>query len=157
MDEHDGREPDKGKVKSGPGATGHRHAPTNGECIRTLLVDDRPAFLDLAARFFDAHPEVKIVGRATSGREALTQVKHLHPDLVLMDIAMPGMNGFEATSRIKAQDNPPRIIILTLHDLPAYRLMSKTVGADGFVTKTEFGMPLLRLIEELFNGHHNQN
>jgi DNA-binding NarL/FixJ family response regulator len=118
--------------------------------IRLLLVDDRPLFLELEATFFIAHPRIVIVGRASSGIEAVDQTARLYPDLVLMDLSMPGMNGLEATSRIKKQPNPPRIIILTMHDLPAYRDISRVAGADGFVTKADFGLPLLRMIDELF-------
>ena len=124
-------------------------APLNGK-IRLLLVDDRPLFLELEASFFTAHPRIVIVGKASSGTEAVAQTAQLYPDLVLMDLSMPGMNGLEATSQIKKQPNPPRIIILTMHDLPAYRDISRVAGADGFVPKADFGLPLLRMIDELF-------
>lgn len=117
---------------------------------RVLLVDDNAGFLKTASRFLAAHPEVEIVGRAFSGREALGLVTHLHPDLVLMDLAMPEMGGLEATREIKAQPGAPRVVILTLHDNREYRAAAKAVGADGFISKSEFGAQLLALILAMF-------
>ena len=118
--------------------------------IRVLLVDDNAEFLQSAARFLSVDPRIVIVGCARSGREALDQVALLHPDLVLMDMAMPGMNGLKATRRIKAQPDAPHVIILTLYDNAEYRTAAEAMGADGFVPKWEFGTKLLSLIHTLF-------
>jgi DNA-binding NarL/FixJ family response regulator len=118
--------------------------------IHILLVDDNPGFIKVAARFLSAEPRIKIVGQALSSHDALEQVALLHPDLVLMDVAMPEMSGLEATRHIKLQPGAPRVVILTLHDYPAYRAEARAVGADGFITKSEFGKQLLPLIYELF-------
>lgn len=133
--------------------------------VRILLVDDSLAFLKSAARFLSEEetrlkgsPEVapatslsklKIVGWALSGREALEQIPQLYPDLVLMDLAMPEMNGLEATRCIKTQPNAPYVIILTLNDSAEYRAAAETVGADGLISKSEFGTALLPLIYSL--------
>ncbi len=84
--------------------------------LRILLVDDNAQFLEVAARTLATVPAIEIVGRALSGRDALEQVTQLQPDLVLMDVAMPNMNGLEATRHIKAQPGAPRVVMLTLHD-----------------------------------------
>jgi DNA-binding NarL/FixJ family response regulator len=118
--------------------------------VRTLLVDDSLAFLESAARFLHDNDRIEIVGRAFSGREAVEQVTQLRPDLVLMDLAMPDMNGLEATTLIKPQPNAPYIVILTLSDSKEYRVAATAAGADGFVTKSDFGVALLPLIESLF-------
>lgn len=117
--------------------------------LRILLVDDNRRFLEAVRRFL-TRESFEIVGQALSGVAALEQVAHLHPDLVLMDMAMPQMDGLEATRRIKARPNPPRIIMLTLHDNPAYATEAKAVGADGFVAKSEFGTQLLPVIRTIF-------
>ena len=122
----------------------------NSSEIRVLLVDDSAGFLEMESRYLAGRPEFRVVGSATSGEGALTQVTALQPDLVLMDLTMPGMNGLQATFQIKKQPNAPRIIIVTLHDQPAYREMSVDVGADGFITKDNFGEPLILLIHGLF-------
>jgi DNA-binding NarL/FixJ family response regulator len=117
---------------------------------RVLLVDDSPEFLESASHFLNADPQIEIVGRAHSGRGALEKVPVLKPDLVLMDLSMPEMNGLDATRAIKAHANGPRVIILTLHDNPEYRAAAAAVRADGFITKTELYLQLLPLIHQLF-------
>ncbi|MEM2126059.1 MAG: response regulator transcription factor [Candidatus Methanosuratincola sp.] len=120
------------------------------QLIRTLLVDDSPEFLDAAERFLSSDPNIEIVGSALSGKEAIEQIAALNPDLVLMDLAMPGINGLETTRRIKAEPEAPRVIILTLHDNPEYRAASESVNADGFVAKSDFGVELIPLIRLIF-------
>jgi DNA-binding NarL/FixJ family response regulator len=120
------------------------------ELIRTLLVDDSLEFLEASQRFIASDPEIEIVGTATSGKEAIQKVIQLQPDLVLMDITMPGLNGLEATRKIKALSDPPQVIILTLYDHPEYQAASEAVRADGFVSKSDFGSGLLKTIHQLF-------
>jgi len=117
--------------------------------LRILLVDDSLQFLEVAARTLATVPAIEIVGRAFSGRDALEQVTQLQPDLVLMDVAMPNMNGLEATRHIKAQVDAPQVVILTLHDSPEYRAAAEAVGADHFVSKAEFNAQVLPLIHTL--------
>lgn len=118
--------------------------------VRTYLVDDSPDFLDAAIRFLSSDPQIDIVGSALSGQDALAQIPILHPDLVLVDLAMPGLNGLDTTSRIKELPDAPRVILFTLHDNPEYRKASESVHADGFVPKSEFGVQLLPLVYSLF-------
>jgi DNA-binding NarL/FixJ family response regulator len=118
--------------------------------LRILLVDDSPIFLESATRFLAMDARLEIVGQVLSGGEALEQVPRLCPDLVLMDLAMPGINGLEATRQIKAQPSAPHVVILTLNDSNEYRAAAEAVGADGFVTKSEIGTALLPLIHSLF-------
>lgn len=118
--------------------------------LRTLLVDDSPKFVEAAANFLSGQPDLEIVGRANSGQDALRMVQESSPDLVLMDLSMPQMDGFEATKKIKAGANPPAVIILTFYDYPEYRDKSKSAGADGFVSKADFGTELLPMIQALF-------
>jgi DNA-binding NarL/FixJ family response regulator len=127
------------------------------ELIRTLLVDDSPEFLDAAGRFLAADPDIEVVGSAISGIEAIEQVSLVKPDLILMDLAMPGINGLETTRRLKAEPGAPRIIILTLHDNPEYRAASESVNADGFIAKSDFGAELLPLIHLIFEKDEISN
>jgi len=117
--------------------------------MRILLVDDSKEFLDVAERFLSKVPQIEVVGRASSGEAGIESVNRLKPDLVLMDIAMPGMNGLETTRKIKEGPDPPLIVILTLYDNPEYRTVSKEIRADGFLSKSKFGTRLLPLIHEL--------
>ena len=116
----------------------------------TFLVDDSPSFLQSAARFLAADDRIEIVGVALSALDALEQIAALKPDLVLMDLNMPGMNGLEATRRLKAGPNPPRVVILTLNDTEEYRQAALQAQADGFVAKSDLGQKLLPLLESLF-------
>jgi DNA-binding NarL/FixJ family response regulator len=118
--------------------------------LRLLLVDDSREFVEQATQWLSVHPWIDIVGRAYSGQEALDAVTRLQPDLVLMDVAMAGMNGLETTRRIKQQLSAPRIVMLTLYNIPAYREEAQAAGADGFVSKSALHTELLRAIDSLF-------
>ena len=106
--------------------------------LRVLLVDNNIEFLELAAQHLAADPTIEVVGSAMSGREALEQVSNLSPDVVLVDLAMPGMNGLELTRRLKALPHPPCVIIVTLYDEPEYRAAALAAQADAFVAKADF-------------------
>ncbi len=118
--------------------------------IRVLLVDDHAEFLAALARFLSVDPTVKAVGQAHSGTEALKRTAELGPDLVLVDLSMPDMNGLEVTRQLKRLPNAPCVIMLTMHDLPQYRAAAKAAGADGFVSKAGFGTQLRPTIRALF-------
>jgi DNA-binding NarL/FixJ family response regulator len=118
--------------------------------IRALMVDDHATFLDELACLLAEDGGMNVVGRAASGEEALEQTKALQPDLVLMDLAMPGMGGLEATRRLKAEAGAPRVIMLSLHEHPMYRLAALDAGADGFIPKSELSAALLPLIHSVF-------
>ncbi len=126
-----------------------RMKSTEPTALRILLVDDSPAFLHAATRALAPDSRIDIVGKASSGHEAIALVPQVQPDVVLMDVAMPGMNGFEATRQIKAQPNPPRVFVLTSHDLAHYRTAAEAAGADNFVNKADFGTELLPLIDNM--------
>lgn len=120
------------------------------EPICTLLVDDNGDFLDAAERLLSLIGNIAVIGRATSGSEALEQVGRLKPDLVLMDWAMPGMSGLETTRHLKSGAMPPRVVLVTAHDAPRYRMAAQEAGADGFVHKVDFQEQFLLLFRELF-------
>jgi len=126
------------------------HSTAFRPAIRVLLVDDNPKFLQMTAGFLAIFAGFQVVGAADSGREALAQIEQLRPDLVLLDIAMPGLDGLEVTRRLKKQPAPPRVIILTMHDDLEYQRAAQAAGADGYVVKAEMGVQLLPLIRSLF-------
>lgn len=120
--------------------------------IRTLMVDDHATFLDELAHLLEEDRKMDIVGRAASGEDAVEQTTALRPDLVLMDLAMPGMGGLEATRRLKIHTgtDAPRVIMLSLHEHPMYRAAALDAGANGFVSKSTLGTTLLPMIHSLF-------
>ena len=118
--------------------------------IRTLLIDDSVAFLASLQRFLADHPRMRVIGAAMSGRDGLAEVVRLRPDLVLLDLVMPGMSGLEALHWIKAVQDPPRVLILTFQDEPGFSDRATALGADGFVTKAEMARHLFPAVEVLF-------
>lgn len=113
--------------------------------VRVLLVDDHQAFLECATQFLHTLPRIEVVGKATSGEEALELVTALRPDLVLMDIQMRGMTGLAATARIKRLSDAPKVVVLTMHTLSEFRLLAEKANADGFLQKIDLvaGLPPL--------------
>jgi DNA-binding NarL/FixJ family response regulator len=117
--------------------------------IRVLLVDDSPLFLSAAARILAAEERVRIVGQVLSGQAALEQVEQIGCDLVLLDVAMPHMNGLEVGRRLKELPVPPRVVLVSLDDAAEYR-QAAAQFADAFVQKAQVATELLPLIRTLF-------
>jgi DNA-binding NarL/FixJ family response regulator len=120
--------------------------------LKILLADDHREFLEVASRFLADHRGIDVVGSARSGKEAVQMAKDLSPDLVLMDLSMPDLNGLEATRRIKALKPPPMVVMLTLYDAPEIQSCARAAGADHFITKSDFGDSLPPLLVRLFPG-----
>jgi DNA-binding NarL/FixJ family response regulator len=121
------------------------------EQLNVLLVDDNQNFLDAAVRFLLTDSRIKIAGLVRSAYEAIDQVRQLQPDLVLMDVSMPGLNGWEVTALIKALPQAPSVVIVSFYDYPEYYATARVVQADGFISKNDFGTQLFTLIESLFD------
>ncbi|HET9839570.1 MAG TPA: response regulator [Candidatus Angelobacter sp.] len=109
--------------------------PSAVRYARVLAIDDSPEFLSILNVFFDANPDLKLVGTAQNGREALRLVEELHPDLVLMDLQMAEMNGLEATSEIRSRFPEIEVVIVTAHDIPGLRQVCCDNGASDFIAK----------------------
>jgi DNA-binding NarL/FixJ family response regulator len=103
--------------------------------IRVLLVDDQPLLRTGFRLILQTEPDLEVVGEAADGEVALAQVAALHPDVVLMDIRMPRMDGIEATRRIGLLPEPPRVLVLTTYDLDEHVVESLRAGASGFLLK----------------------
>ena len=103
--------------------------------IRVLLVDDQPLLRTGFRLILQSEPDIEVVGEAGDGEVALSQMRALRPDVVLMDIRMPRMDGVEATRRLAARDGPPRVLVLTTYDLDEYVVESLRAGASGFLPK----------------------
>lgn len=103
--------------------------------IRLLLVDDHEIVRAGLRMLFSAEPEVEIVGEASSGEEAVALVQTLQPEVVLMDVAMPGIGGVEATQRIKALHPKVAVLALTMHEDEEYFFEMLAAGASGYVPK----------------------
>ena len=117
--------------------------------IRVLLVDDSAVFLRVAVEFLEEQDDLLVVGTACSGLEALDQAPHLQPDIILLDLRMPGLSGLETLPRLLALLPTVGIIVLTLEDLAVYRRAALAAGADDFVAKDKTVTELLPAIRRL--------
>lgn len=114
--------------------------------ISVLLVDDNPTFLRILSDFLREEEEVLVVGTAGSGEEALEKAQELLPQVVLLDLAMPGMGGLAAIPRIKEMLPNTAVIALTVLDTNGYREAAMAAGADEFVAKGNLSADLLPAI-----------
>lgn len=117
--------------------------------LKVLLVDDHAGFISAAVRHLRRLPWVSVVGSAGNGVEAIAQCEVLRPDVVLMDLAMPEMGGLQATRLIKAQDNPPYIVIASHFDDGEHREHALRAGANAFVSKLAYIHEVMPLLESL--------
>jgi DNA-binding NarL/FixJ family response regulator len=119
--------------------------------LRVLLVDDNESFLESLTRLISSFPSVTIIGKTISGESALGMCERLKPDLIIMDIKMPGISGFEAARLMKNLNYPPRILLISFNNEPEYLFESLSAGADGYMTKSEISTGLFRRISSIFS------
>jgi len=117
--------------------------------LRALVVDDSPAALQTICCLMERHSTVQIVGRASDGCEAVDFVREFRPDVIVMDIQMPRMNGLEATRRIVHELPGPRIILVTLHDMPELKDAALKAGAGWFIPKHKLTSQLTSALLEI--------
>lgn len=122
------------------------------DAIRILLVDDHAMFRAGIRALVEAGERMKVVGEAASGDEAVDRVRELKPDVVVMDLAMPGSNGLEATRRITALGLDTSILVLTVHAEEEYLVPVVEAGANGYLTKTSADTDLLEAIRVVARG-----
>lgn len=114
--------------------------------IRILLADDNDGFRRALTLFLEQQEQVEIVGEAKDGVEAIEQAEKSRPDLVLMDLEMPGCDGFEATREIKLRSPQTKVVVLSMHGADIYRKNAWRHAADGFVDKASMKDDLLAII-----------
>jgi pilus assembly protein CpaE len=110
--------------------------------IRLLLVDDDPGFRETLRDLLEQRKEAVILAEAENGEEALRLADTLRPEVVLMDLALPRMNGLEITRHLKARWPTVAVIIITVHDEEAYRQTALAAGAEAFLVKKTLGVDL---------------
>ena len=103
--------------------------------IRVLVVDDQALVRGGFRLILESQPDLEVVGEAENGNEALAQARELRPDVVLMDVRMPGMDGLEATRQLLGRRDAPRVLMLTTFDLDEYVYDALRAGASGFLLK----------------------
>lgn len=114
--------------------------------VRVLIVDDQPPFREAARMVVEMSEGFEVAGEAENGEMAIEMASSLKPDLILMDVQMPGVDGLEATKRIMESRDPPKILVMSTHESGDYSGPAEAAGAIAFVPKSEFSMGLLAAV-----------
>ncbi len=122
------------------------------EKSRILIVDDHPLLRHSIRSFLESQGDFEVVGEAGNGIDAIRLVGELHPDVVIMDIAMPGMNGLEATRQIRSSNPDVAILVLTVHTDEDWVLEIMRAGASGYLIKDVFGDQLVKAVRGVLAG-----
>jgi len=120
--------------------------------IRVVLADDHEAILDRVAKLLTT--ECDVIGTVSDGRQAFEAARSLKPDVMVLDIAMPVMNGIETARRLSETGAKTRIIFLTVHDDPDYAREALETGARGYVIKPRIASDLVAAIKEVHAGRN---
>jgi DNA-binding NarL/FixJ family response regulator len=124
----------------------------SGARIRVLLVDDHPLVRAGVRRVLDAEAGLEVVGEAADGAAALRAIRELAPDVLVLDLAMPGVDGLEVLRRAKTIRPALKIVVLTMHANPEYVARAIQTGADGYLLKESAVQDLLSAIEAVVAG-----
>jgi DNA-binding NarL/FixJ family response regulator len=119
---------------------------TSGGHIRVLIADDQALFARMLEALLADDEEVEVVGHATNGAEAVELADSEEPDVILMDISMPLMDGLEATRQLREHGSDARVVMLTESDLRADTVRARRAGADAYVPKTQIAAGLREAI-----------
>ena len=120
--------------------------------IKVLVVDDHTVVRDGLRFLLDAEEDIEVVGAAGDGREALKEAERVHPDVVLMDVAMPGLNGIEATRRFRKTLPDSKVLILSMHENSEYIHRALEAGARGYIVKESTGPEVAAAIRAVHAG-----
>jgi DNA-binding NarL/FixJ family response regulator len=120
--------------------------------LRILIADDQPYIRRAVRALLESHQGWEVCGEASDGREAIRKTGELQPDIVVMDMFMPNLNGLEATREIHHAYRDAKVLILTLHDLPDLSRAARDAGAKGLVLKSDSNLFLIPAIEAIGNS-----
>jgi two-component system, NarL family, response regulator NreC len=120
--------------------------------IRILLADDHTILRAGLKMMLNAQPDMEVIGEAQDGRQAVQEVQRLQPDIVLMDITMPDINGIEATKQIKKVQPDVRVLILTMHEHDEYVFQALRAGASGYILKEAADTELITALHVIQSG-----
>ncbi len=116
---------------------------------RVVLADDHPIVRASIRRLLEKASDIEVVGEASDGMETIRLVEELAPDVLLLDVEMPGMKGFEVARRLQAAKAPVRILALSAYDDKQYILAMLASGAAGYLTKAEAPQTIIRAVREV--------
>jgi two-component system, NarL family, response regulator NreC len=121
-------------------------SPVVSECVRILIADDHTIVRHGLTRLIDEQPDLKVIGEATNGHMAVEKATELKPDIIIMDIAMPRMNGIEAAKRIRKQSPKTKILILSMYSHEHYIHELLETGVSGYLLKDASGRDIITAI-----------
>jgi DNA-binding NarL/FixJ family response regulator len=111
--------------------------------VKVLIVDDQPTYREVAREVVQSTPGFEVIGEASTGEESLELSRDLLPDLVLMDVNLPGIDGMEATRQITQSARPPVVFLISTYESDDYSTRAEECGAAGFIPKSAFDPDLL--------------
>lgn len=117
--------------------------------LSVLVVDDNTTYRTGLAEYLQKQDGVRVIGQAKDGLEAVSLALTLDPDLIFMDISMPGLGGLEATKRIKQQSKETKIVFVTIHEEKTYQVLAEMLQADGFICKSSVKQDLPKVLEHI--------
>lgn len=120
--------------------------------IRVLLADDHALLRDLLRRLLEAEPDIRVIGEAADGRELLRQAQALRPDVAIVDIAMPELNGVDATAQLTTRHPALRVVCLSSYTAPSYVRSMLKAGAAGYLNKSVASSELVRAVRAVAAG-----
>ena len=123
------------------------------EAKRIVIVDDHPLFRKGLQEMIHSEGSFAVCGEAGTAAEAMDVIRKLNPELVIVDLSLPGANGIELIKNIRAEFSKLPILVLSMHDESLYALRALRAGADGYVMKHEAMANVIQAIREVFNGH----
>ena len=120
--------------------------------VRVVIADDQGMVRSGFTTLLNSEPDIEVVGEAVNGQEAVTRAIQLRPDVILMDVRMPVMDGLQATRQINAMDGGPRVLVLTTFDLDDYVYQALRWGASGFLLKDASARELAEAVRVVAAG-----
>ena len=120
--------------------------------IRVLLADDHQVLRDSLRAFLGIYPDIEVVGEAADGLDTLVQVEQLRPDVLVLDMAMPGLGGLEVLRRLHQEHPECRALVLTQHEAPDYVLPALQSGARGYLLKRAGGVEVVQAVRAVARG-----
>ena len=147
-----GRDVGRCLSKEGSLFTKYFKAKLEMDKIKVLVVDDHTLMRDGIRALLEVNDDIVIAGEASEGKDALQKAQELVPDVIIMDIAMPGIDGLKATRRIRNRNSKVKILILTQYNTKEYKLAAIKAGASGYLPKRALGKDLLSAIRAIHAG-----
>lgn len=127
--------------------------PTRNVRIRVVVADDHPVVRSMVRSALQRHPHFEVVGEAEDGAEAIEEVKRVRPDVVVLNVTMPRVNGFEAAREIRKQIPKTAIVILSSHADKYFVEEAKKIGVRAYVPKSKIGQALVGALEAAVKGN----